>query len=280
MARTDAKNRTRFWQDPSLPGLNMLWADFTTQEYAPHVHEAYVIAATIEGGAEFKSRGLVDRAEPKRVLAFNPGEPHSGWMGASSRWRYRSFYLSDKAMRVISNGLGMPRPPSFTRNAFADCDLADSLIQLHRLMEDEGQHAPTEARSLIYDSFSKLVQRHSDMAVPFDSELPDALAVRRTIERLHEEHSEAISIDQIAEAEGVTPFHLIRLFTKQTGISPYAYLTQVRLKAACGLMRRGVSFAEVAIAVGFYDQSALNKHFKRAYGITPSQYARAMVVRS
>ena len=30
-----------------------------------------------------------------------------------------------------------------------------------------------------------------------------------------------------------------------------------------------------ATGVGFYDQSALNKHFKRCYGITPTQFARA-----
>ena len=33
--------------------------------------------------------------------------------------------------------------------------------------------------------------------------------------------------------------------------------------------------ADVATGVGFYDQSALNKHFKRCYGITPTQFARA-----
>jgi AraC-like DNA-binding protein len=40
-------------------------------------------------------------------------------------------------------------------------------------------------------------------------------------------------------------------------------------------MRRGTPIAEAAAAVGFYDQSALTRHFKRSYGITPLQYARA-----
>jgi len=35
---------------------------------------------------------------------------------------------------------------------------------------------------------------------------------------------------------------------------------------------------DVATEVGFYDQSALNKHFKRCYGITPTQFARAAAV--
>ena len=44
---------------------------------------------------------------------------------------------------------------------------------------------------------------------------------------------------------------------------------------ACRQLRHAPVLAEVATAVGFYDQSALNKHFKRCYGITPAQFARA-----
>ena len=59
------------------------------------------------------------------------------------------------------------------------------------------------------------------------------------------------------------------------GLTPHAYLTQIRLRAACGHLRRGLALAEAALASGFYDQSALNRHFKRAYAITPRQYLSA-----
>jgi len=42
-------------------------------------------------------------------------------------------------------------------------------------------------------------------------------------------------------------------------------------------MRRGADIAESALAAGFYDQSALTNHFKRAYGITPLQWVRAAI---
>jgi AraC-like DNA-binding protein len=44
---------------------------------------------------------------------------------------------------------------------------------------------------------------------------------------------------------------------------------------ACRRLRHEPVLADVATDVGFYDQSALNKHFKRCYGITPTQFARA-----
>jgi AraC-like DNA-binding protein len=36
-----------------------------------------------------------------------------------------------------------------------------------------------------------------------------------------------------------------------------------------------VPIAQAAVSSGFYDQAALTRHFKRTYGITPLQFARA-----
>jgi len=60
------------------------------------------------------------------------------------------------------------------------------------------------------------------------------------------------------------------------GLTPHAYLTQVRLKAAMRELQRGATLTEAALAVGFYDQSALNNHLKRSYGITPLQYMQSL----
>jgi len=46
--------------------------------------------------------------------------------------------------------------------------------------------------------------------------------------------------------------------------------------AACRHIARGHSLAESALAAGFCDQSALTKHFKRCYGMTPLQFAKAV----
>jgi AraC-like DNA-binding protein len=68
---------------------------------------------------------------------------------------------------------------------------------------------------------------------------------------------------------------LIGLFKRCLGLTPHAYLTQVRLGRACHYLRRGMPIAHVAAATGFYDQSALTRQFKRCYGITPLQFAKA-----
>ncbi|WP_158516159.1 helix-turn-helix domain-containing protein [Bosea vaviloviae] len=44
---------------------------------------------------------------------------------------------------------------------------------------------------------------------------------------------------------------------------------------ACRRLAQGAGIADVAVDCGFYDQSALTRHFKRCYGMTPLQFATA-----
>jgi AraC-like DNA-binding protein len=71
-------------------------------------------------------------------------------------------------------------------------------------------------------------------------------------------------------------FHLIRLFQKHIGLTPYAYLTQVRIEKSRRLLRRGESVVQVALEVGFADQAHFTKRFKQITGTTPGLYARSM----
>ena len=66
---------------------------------------------------------------------------------------------------------------------------------------------------------------------------------------------------------------LVRSFTRQFGLSPHAYVIGRRIDAARRLMLQGAAPAEVATAVGFYDQAHLTRHFKKHTANTPAGYA-------
>ena len=97
----------------------------------------------------------------------------------------------------------------------------------------------------------------------------------RVRERMQAEHRRDLRHETLAADVGLTTFQLIGLFKRTAGLTPHAYLIQLRLGMACRHLRRLRPLADVATDVGFYDQSALTKHFKRCYGITPLQFARA-----
>lgn len=79
-------------------------------------------------------------------------------------------------------------------------------------------------------------------------------------------------------AVALSPFQFIRRFKKDLGLTPHTYVLQRRLRAARRLLTdTPLTVAEVAASLGFCDQSHLDRCFKRALGISPSQYRRACV---
>ena len=273
MARSDPKNQSRYWWDTHTPGLSLMCADFTTQQYAAHTHEGFVIAVTETGGAVIKSRGLVEEARSSTLFVFNPVEAHAGWMGSSERWRYRSFYLTESAINAVARGLGIEDVPYFTSNLFGDDDLISGFLTLHRALED-GRDLFLE-RELLFSTFGRLYQRHGSGGGRIDPAPHDSALIRIVTDMIKERHAEDLLLEDLSAAVGLTPFQLIGLFNRCLGLPPHKYLTQVRLSRACHYLRRGMPIAYVAAATGFYDQSALTKQFKRCYGITPLQFAKA-----
>ena len=76
---------------------------------------------------------------------------------------------------------------------------------------------------------------------------------------------------------GLSKNHLTRVFWRETGLTPYQYQAGLRLAQVKRLLAKGVSPAQVAAEVGLYDQSALNRLFKRHLFVTPGQYQRAVL---
>lgn len=273
MARTDPRNSTQYWWDRHLTGLSLLRADFTTHEYPPHTHDALVVAATEQGGSIVKSRGEVTEAHTSTLFVFNPAEPHAGWMGWSERWRYRSLYLTRTALDQVAHELGIEAVPYFTRNMFGDPDLIDGFLAMHRAIE-EGRDVFRE-RELLVRTFGRLFQRHGSGGGRIEPGPRDRALLDQVTERMRTDYANDLRLEELATGVGLTTFQLIGLFRRTVGLTPHAYLTQVRLGMACRRLRHSQAIADVATDVGFYDQSALTRHFKRCYGITPLQFARA-----
>ena len=278
MARIDPRNRTHYWNDARVTGLSCLLADFTDHEYAPHSHEALVVAVTEAGGSEFRSRGEEHEATDSVLLVFNPAEPHSGRMARSKRWQYRGLYLTQSALETLATSLGIDAVPYFTTNVVTDAELVVAFAGLHQTLQ-RGTDALLEREQLV-GSFGQLFRRHGCVTEKIPVAARDDHAVTTLQALIRERYSEQLTLEDMGLVTDLTPFQLIGLFKRTIGLTPHAYLTQVRLKAAIREMRRGTSIAQAALVAGFYDQSALTTHFKRAYGITPLQWVHAAASRA
>ncbi|WP_338149160.1 helix-turn-helix transcriptional regulator [Citrobacter cronae] len=69
----------------------------------------------------------------------------------------------------------------------------------------------------------------------------------------------------------------LRSFSREIGVTPHAYLIQLRVRKARRLLATGKSPVEVALLTGFADQSHLTRAFVRQFGVTPGRYQAAIL---
>lgn len=274
LARYDRRNTAKFWCDSRVPGLSLLHAAFTSHDYARHTHNAFVIAATVAGGAHIKSRDIIESVSPGTLFVSNPEEPQSSWMGDSGCWCYRSIYLALPAMISITQGLGTETLPCFTRSVIRDAPLISSFLDLHSSFEEGLDDVHLD--ELLIGVLGTLFQRHGSDSVRIAASPHDQTLVNKVTEIMRARCAERLCLSELAGGVGLTIFQLIGLFKRTVGTTPHVILTQSRLNRACHYLRHGHSLAEAALEAGFCDQSAMTKHFKRSYGITPLQFARAV----
>lgn len=86
-------------------------------------------------------------------------------------------------------------------------------------------------------------------------------------------YREQISLDQLAEAMGVSRFHLSHLFSNKLGIGFKEYLNNLRVEYAKGLLRTtDTPISDIYETSGFENQRTFNRVFKENTGASPRDY--------
>jgi AraC-like DNA-binding protein len=94
----------------------------------------------------------------------------------------------------------------------------------------------------------------------------------RAREHLARHCDERLTIAELAEEARSSPFHLIRQFRRQFGVTPHQYRLHLRLAHAMRRMEEGAAnLSDLAFELGFSSQSHFGAVFQRAVGCTPAQ---------
>lgn len=99
--------------------------------------------------------------------------------------------------------------------------------------------------------------------------------IERAVAYIQEHFRERISIRDLARRVGLSLRQFDRKFKETFKITPQNFIVKTRIQAACDALREhGTTISEVAVALGFYDQSAFTAQFRSHMGITPLKYQK------
>jgi AraC-like DNA-binding protein len=235
-----------------------------------HSHDRFTIGAFGKGNGSIRMRGSSSAANTGCMLAIAPDATHSADPVRGHGWTYRSFYPSTELMNVALESETISA--DFATPVIDDRSLAAEIDTLHARLESYGPTLGTEEKLL--EVLRTVVDRHGGGAPgSIRAFAPRAVSLARSY--LSDNFTRPIKLQELAVECAMSPFHLIRSFRRSTGMTPHAYLTQVRCNRARQMLLDGEAISTIAFTCGFSDQSHLTRTFKKIFGVTPGAYASA-----
>ena len=177
-------------------------------------------------------------------------------------------------------------PPAPGRFICHSCGAQDELINQIGLSVLSEMTSPTAAGRMLVETSSlmlaaRLAHAHAETDL---IRLPiltphrlDDVRLRRVLAYVEEHLAEDISVADLAKVACLSIFHFTRAFAAATGVPPHRYVSQRRLESAKAMIATGrASLSEIALDCRFYSQSTFTRAFRRATGMTPAEYRRAL----
>ncbi|MGP8308504.1 AraC family transcriptional regulator [Vibrio sp. YIC-376] len=257
-----------------LGGLELLDAKYEKQHFSRHSHEGYTIGVIEKGAQKFFRTGGNHIAPQDSIILINADEVHSGHSASEGGWEYKAMYPVPEQFQTLGKELGSPNIalPYFPQPVVYDPDLANQLRLVFDTLEKSDNRLLRE--TLIYGTLIKLASKHSTHRAPLQESTKAQKQVMLVKEFLEDFPQTDVSLEELSKLAALSPFHLLREFQKQFGFPPHAFQIQQRLRMAKKLLKQGGKISDVAQECGFHDQSHLHRHFKKAIGVTPGQFAR------
>lgn len=227
-----------------------------------HTHEEYVLGANLSGHERIWLGGRELQVLPGQVTLYNPLAVQASCFGPEGVEYIGLHLVPDALSRVIAenNLSSTDQPPSFEQGTLHRPALFGALFELAR----SPTHEQEQARLLLYAQLLEQPETTPGEQTP---------ALTRTLACMRTHLAERLELDCLAAVAGLSKYHFVRCFKKATGLGPLQYHMQLRLIEARRRLRRGLHPHDVALDLGFYDQSHFITAFRRIHAMTPRHYA-------
>ncbi|RUO33813.1 helix-turn-helix domain-containing protein [Aliidiomarina soli] len=200
--------------------------------------------------------------------------------GTRHKLRSLSFPLAHWQNILDEAGGGSVEDLRLYKGAFHSLIIQSTLRKLWALSEEEGAPSQLLARAGGCEILAELCRLSGTSFTAAKGGLAPGVK-RRCQELMRARLSEDISLDELAAEAQLSLFHFARMFKQSVGVSPRVYLTQLRIEKACELLAlTDLPVTDIATKIGYSSNQVLARVFFKYQHMSPSDYRRAVRVRT
>jgi AraC-like DNA-binding protein len=263
--------------------------------FAGESHDFWEFVYVDKGEAEVMADKYVYKLKKGEIIFHKPNEFHNLWSNGkvAPNIVILSFVCNSKSMsffkeKILSIG-------DYEKNLMASIirEAKDAFssplddIFLMRLERNTIQSFGCEQMIKIYleQFLLSLVRKGNSInsearITKSTKEHSDGDIVSKVIDFLEKQIYNSISFDEVCKYSGLGKTNLKVLFKERTGSGVMEYFKKLKIEEAKGLIRQsGMNFTETSNKLGYASVHHFSKQFKKATGMTPSEYASSVKVK-
>ncbi|MBP2637749.1 MAG: AraC family transcriptional regulator [Firmicutes bacterium] len=250
-------------------GVELVYGNEVTHEFTRHTHRTLGLGIVEQGLRLYWCQDKSYHVKHGQIFIIPPNCEH-GCGSVGGPHSYRLLLIADQALQA-SGLIREQANYAFAQLVINDQGLYARLRELHgKLTGDESDFVKKSFMlAVVGDIFEEYAQT-PPARLEFNPDIEQA--VRKVQSYIEENYSAGFLLEDIAQLAHISPYHLLRQFSRIVGIPPHIYQQQVRIRQAKQLLSQGCSILDTAMNTGFADQSHFSKVFKKLVGITPREY--------
>lgn len=246
----------------------------------------YSLLTTLDGQLDYAVDDKHISLEPSQSVVLEPSTSVT-----AKGQQVELLFLTFSASLVLQHAAAMRLIPpksivSFTRERVHGDQRLDTLLA-EFVSELAGQKPGKEIvmRALVEQTLVHILRNYSTPRRSDELELSRVglvdRRIRRSVELMHTQLDQDLTLRELAGASYLSPFHFARLFKKLTGASPHNYLAGIRAaRAQLLLAETDLSVTEIGARVGYLSGSHFTKAFRLATGATPREFRKGLISRN
>ena len=224
----------------------------------------YLLIVMLSGALSYQTRKARGTARSGQTLLLDCSSPHS--CTALSRCSYTFIHFDGAQSAAICEAI--EKTCGCLTRVYYPNQLHETIGEIMNMLRDKRINL-MQASTLIHSLLMQLLQASSASG----DGLSGSAVVDQAIAYIQDHLSDRLTVEMIAAACGYSPSYFSRIFTQETGMSPYRFVLNSRLDRAQQLLQTTpLAIQDIAFQTGFNSAANFCYTFRKETGISPHAY--------
>jgi len=265
--------KNKVFKTDKLLGVELRYISHVTSCDKEHQHPELTLTAIDIGEMNILFDDKTDRLSPAHISVVNPYEVHCATLSDTESFGCYVLYLHESWCLTLQKALfkDLKEYAKLKNTLIYNEDMYKKFISVCRLLLREDVLLLEKEEALV-QFVSSLFLDECDISDSNELDEKNSKIAKKIKDYIEDNAEQDLVLKEIADAMGLSVVHVLRVFKKEFGLPIHSYLLNIKVHKAKELLAKNIAPAEVAQMCGFFDQSHLNRSFKRVFQLTPKAY--------